>query len=688
MRKLNLLVSYCLFSLAVGVSAQTFTERLSRGVVALPAEKGNFISWRFLSTDAPKTTFNLMRNGEVIAKDLARETCFTDTLGDGSSRYSVQTVVKGSVEETSEEVAPWDKPYLSVPLIRPLEQEMPDGTTCTYTPNDCSAADVDGDGEYEIILKWDPSNSHDNSHTGYTGEVYLDCYKPEGILIWRVSLGKNIRAGAHYTQFMVYDFDGDGKAELICKTAPGSKDGRGDYVTLAATDDEIKNTDNEADYRHKTGHVIDGPEYLTVFAGKDGHAVHTIFYNPNRAFGVGGAPKYAAHEWGDKNGIGNRGERYLACVAFLGGKKENPSAVMCRGYYTRAYLWAVDFDGKELKTRWLHKSEAPGPDSVYGQGAHSIAVGDVDNDGKDEIIYGAAAVDDDGKTLYNTGLGHGDAQHLGDLNPDRKGLEYYMVYESGKHGSALSDARTGEILFRTYADEDTGRGLAADIDGFHKGYEMWCSGEKKVFAIDGSVIAETKGWTPQNFRIYWDGDLLDELIGNGSAGQKPGSWGNNAFQRERGQRGQRGQRDGMNRDRQRGQRPPMGQDSLRTRRMQDWGQMPRRQQNYYVAKWMGEGTESIFSFSNYGNSASCNGTKATPCLQADLFGDWREEIILYDASDNSHLNIFTTNIPTQYRVVTLMHDHIYRMGICWQNVAYNQPPHLGYYLPSVNSTGQ
>lgn len=697
MRKLNLLISFCLFSFALSVSAQTYMERLSRGVVALPAEKGNFISWRFLSTDAPKTTFNLLRNGEVIAKDLARETCFTDTLGDGASRYSVQTVVKGSVEETSDEVAPWDKPYLSVPLIRPLEQEMPDGTTCTYTPNDCSTADVDGDGEYEIILKWDPSNSHDNSHNGYTGEVYLDCYKPEGILMWRVSLGKNIRAGAHYTQFMVYDFDGDGKAELICKTAPGSKDGKGDYVTLAATDDEIKNTDNNADYRNKNGHVIDGPEYLTVFAGKDGHAVHTIFYNPNRAFGVGGAPKYAAHEWGDRGNTGNRGERYLACVAFLGGKKENPSAVMCRGYYTRAYLWAVDFDGKELKTRWLHKSETPGPDSVFGQGAHSIAVGDVDNDGKDEIIYGAAAVDDDGKTLYNTGLGHGDAQHLGDLDPDRKGLEYYMVFETGQHGSALSDARTGEILFRTYAKEDTGRGVSADIDGFHRGSEMWCSGEKKVFAVDGTLIAETQGWTPQNFRIYWDGDLLDELVANGSAGQRPGSWGNEAFQRQRGQggdfgprgqRGERGQRGGMNRG-QRGQRPQMmGQDSLMARRMQEWGQMQRRQQSYYVAKWMGEGTESIFSFSNFGNSASCNGTKATPCLQADLFGDWREEIILYDASDNSHLNIFTTNIPTEYRVVTLMHDHIYRMGICWQNVAYNQPPHLGYYLPSINSTGQ
>ena len=360
---------------------------------------------------------------------------------------------------------------------------------------------------------------------------------------------------------------------------------------------------------------------------------------------------------------------------------------MCRGYYTRAYLWAVDFDGKELKTRWLHKSETPGPHSVYGQGAHSIAVGDVDNDGKDEIIFGAAAIDDDGKTLYNTGLGHGDAQHLGDLDPDRKGLEYFMVYESGQHGSALSDARTGEILFRTYADEDTGRGIAADIDGFHRGSEFWCSAEKKIHSIDGSVIAETQGWTPQNFRIYWDGDLLDELIGNGSAGQKPGTWGNDAFRGQRGQRGQwGGEQGGMGRDRQRGQRPQMGQDSIRSRMMQGRGMQMRRQQNYYVAKWMGDGTQSIFSFSNYGNSASCNGTKATPCLQADLFGDWREEVIVR-TPESDELRIYVTPFPTVHRINCLMEDIPYRLSTAAQNVGYNQPSEPGFYLgpdPTVN----
>ena len=251
-------------------------------------------------------------------------------------------------------------------------------------------------------------------------------------------------------------------------------------------------------------------------------------------------------------------------------------------------------------------------------------------------MFGSAALDHDGSLLYTTKLGHGDAVHLCDIDPDRTGLEYYMPHEVKPFGTSLRDARTGEMLVRREGERDTGRGLAADIDSLHRGCEIWSSASKTIYDCKGNEIATPKNSIPVNFRIYWDGDLYEELLGNsvnkGKAGENP---------------------------------------------------IPYYQ--YYVAKWTGHNVERIKingkDFSEWGYSTSCNGTKATPCLQADLFGDWREELILYDGSDNAHLNVFSTNLPTQYRIVTPMHDHIYRMCVAWQNVAYNQPPHLGYYLP-------
>ena len=468
--------------------------------------------------------------------------------------------------------------------------------------------------------------------------MILDCYRLDGTQLWRIDLGRNIRAGAHYTQFLVYDFDGDGRAELICKTAPGSLDASRRYVSEVADDEAIRQIDNHADHRNKRGRIQSGEELLTVFNGLTGDAIHTVWYNPNRGYGVGGSAEYAG--WGDKTVEGNRGERYLACVAYLAGMDKNPSAVMCRGYYTRSYLWAVDFDGKHLSTRWLHASLssshwtlADGTGKIvneakhlkataYGQGAHSIAVADVDDDGCDEITYGSAAIDHDGSLLYSTGLGHGDAQHLADLDPARPGLEYFLVHESFPYGADLRDARTGEIIWSEPADFDTGRGLAADIDPHHEGCEMWHIGSHTVKDIKGNAIADSL--PAVNFRIYWDGDLQEELLANMN-------W--------------------------RPSFPP------------------------YLQKWDGEKAVPL-PLSNcrhlyeMGNTTSCNWTKATPNLQADIFGDWREELIFWDKNDASHLNIFTTNIPTDYRVVTLMHDHIYRMGVAWQNVSYNQPPHV------------
>jgi rhamnogalacturonan endolyase len=653
------LLHFCfsLFSI-LPLSAQQYKtypeqmERLNRGVVALPAgQEGVFVSWRLLGTDPEGVAFDLLRDGKVIAKGLT-VTNHTDKEGTAASRYSVIPSSR-NVEMANDldagmpspvAVAPWPDLYLSIPLDRPQEGTTPDGRPYRYTPNDCSVGDVDGDGQYEIFLKWDPSNSHDNSHDGYTGDVIIDCIKLDGTKLWRLNLGKNIRAGAHYTQFMVYDLDRDGRAELVCKTAPGTVDGTGRYVTEAADDPEIRSADNAADYRTRNGRILSGPEYLTVFDGLTGRALHTVYYRPNRAFGYGGAADYDKEGWGDRGFAGNRGERFLACVAWLDGPKARPSVVMCRGYYTPSHLWAVDFDGHKLRTKWFHASVSPTEyyvDDVqgqrqwhrglaataYGQGAHSVAVGDVDGDGCDEITYGSAAIDHDGTLLYSTGLGHGDATHLGDLDPDRPGLEFFMVHEAYPYGADLRDARTGERLWYETASDDTGRGVAADIDGSHRGYEFWHIFNRAVRDIKGNTISSRL--PSSNFRIYWDGDLQDELLANGR------------------------------------QRPYFPS---------------------YIEKWDGEKAVPL-PLSNgkqlydMGHSTSCNWTKATPCLQADLFGDWREELILWDSSDASHLNIFTTNIPTPHAVPTLMHDNIYRLSIVWQNVAYNQPPHLGYYLP-------
>lgn len=645
-------------------SSQFPMERLDRGLVALPAAgKGIYLSWRLLGTDSKNVCFDIERDGKVIAHHI-RATNFTDVKGSPAHSYrliSYQDEPKMDApmqREVSKPVKPWTDLYKSLPINRPEGGTAPDGRAYVYTPNDCSVGDVDGDGEYELIVKWDPSNSHDNSHDGYTGDVILDCYKFDGTQLWRINLGKNIRAGAHYTQFLVFDFDGDGKSEMICKTSAGSIDGQGRFVSESATDTEIRSLDNAADYRNRRGRIKNGPELLTVFNGETGKAMHTIWYNPNRAFGVGrqvaegerleadGFPAYSS-VWGDKNNYGNRGERYLAGVAYLDGAAHRPSAVMCRGYYTRSYLWAVDFDGKQLTTKWLHASLTPhdwvvmdGEGKVikeahglsataFAQGAHSLAVGDVDGDGCDEITYGSAAINYDGSLLYSTGLGHGDALHLSDLDPDRPGLEVFMVHEERPYGSDYRDARTGEILYRTLDRDDTGRGVAADIDGRHRGFEMWSLDSKEVRDCHGKVIADDPSQMPaMNFRIYWDGDLQDELLANG-------------------------------------RRPHFAP---------------------YLQKWNGKKAVPL-PLSNgkhlceMGLSVSNNWTKATPNLQADILGDWREEVIYWDESDASHLNIFTTNIPTEYRIPTLMHDHIYRLSVAWQNVGYNQPPHLGYYLP-------
>uniref|UniRef100_UPI00403F23B5 rhamnogalacturonan lyase n=1 Tax=Paenibacillus sp. FSL R5-0341 TaxID=2921636 RepID=UPI00403F23B5 len=563
-------------------------EYLDRGVVAVKTGAGVFVSWRLLGTEGSNVSFNVYRDGtKVNATPITNSTNLQDASGTSSSKYTVRAVVSGTEQAASAAASVWGNNYLSVPLSVPAGGTTPDGVAYTYSANDASAGDLDGDGEYELIVKWDPSNSKDNSQSGYTGEVFIDAYKLNGTRLWRISLGKNIRAGAHYTQFMVYDLDGDGKAEVAMKTADGTKDGTGVVIG-----------DASKDYRNSSGYVLSGPEFLTVFNGQTGKALSTVNYEPARG---------NVSDWGDN--YGNRVDRFLAAIAYLDG--ERPSLVMARGYYTRTVLVAYNWRNGQLTKQWTFDSNTSGNSGYAGQGNHNLSVADVDGDGKDEIIYGAMAVDDNGKGLYTTGLHHGDAMHLSDLDPDRPGLEVFQVHETPSNaGVEFRDAGTGQLIWGVKTTKDIGRGMAADIDPRYKGAEVWADGS--LYTAKGQKIGTTLP-SSTNFGIWWDGDLLREL--------------------------------------------------LDSNRIDKWNYANNTTMNLLTASGV----------------SSNNGTKSTPNLQADLFGDWREEVV-WRTNDSSALRIYTTTAVTDKRIYTLMHDPVYRLGVAWQNVAYNQPPHTGFYL--------
>ncbi len=583
------------------VYAQYQMENLSRSVVAVNAGSGNvYIGWRYLGTDPTNIAFNVYRNNTLInSSPITSSTNFVDSNGSTSAKYTVREVINGVETGSPESTVVWSNQYLSVNLQRPAGGKTPDGVSYDYSPNDLSVADLDGDSEYEIIVKWDPSNSKDNSQSGYTGNVYLDAYEMNGTLLWRIDLGRNIRAGAHYTQFIAYDLDGDGRAEVACKTADATIDGQGQVIG-----------DKNADHRNSKGYILSGPEYLTIFDGKSGRALATADYVPARG---------KVSSWGDS--YGNRVDRFLAGVAYLDG--EHPSLIMSRGYYTRAVIAAWDWRNGSLTNRWTFDSNNSGNSAAAGQGAHNLSIGDVDQDSRQEIVYGSATIDDNGRLLYSTGLCHGDALHLGDFNPDRDGLEVFMVHEApscyGKNAIEMHDARTGSILWSDSGNSgDIGRGLTADIDPRYRGSESWAS-SGSMNSATGQNLGSSR--PSINFAVWWDADPLREIL-----------------------------------------------------------------DRTVIDKWNVDksSTDRLLTSYNYG-TASNNSTKANPGITADLFGDWREEVI-WRHDNNQQLLIFTTTDVTDMRQFTLMHDPQYRVAVAWQNSGYNQPPHPGFYLGSGMTT--
>ncbi len=576
-------------------------EQLDRGLIALSGGENKVcLSWRLLGNEDPLTTFDVYRKHEskpplkLNAMPLAGPTFFIDDSHDLKfpATYFVakrNEALEQAMQSATTLASADGHDYLSVPIT------PPDG----YHANDCAPGDLDGDGQYELVVHM-VGRGRDNSRGGISTEPIFHAYKLDGTLLWKINLGKNIREGAHYTQFLVYDFDGDGKSEMVCKTADGTVDGQGNVIGDPQVDHRIQEG-------NRAGIVLAGPEFLTVFDGVTGKAIDTQPYVPPR--GGDGA------QWGDRNG--NRVDRFLACAAYLDGKR--PSIVMCRGYYTRAVLAAWDFRNGKLKLRWVFDSDEDvvGNDDYRGQGNHNLSVTDVDRDGRDEIIYGSCVIDDNGMGLFSTGLGHGDALHVSDLNPERPGIEVWGIHENeegnpNRPGRALYDARTGEVIFRDSIGEDVGRGMAADIDPRHPGAELW-GGPSGLCTVKGERI----GPSPRsvNFGIWWDGDPLRELLN--------------------------------------------GVD---------------------ITKWdyVNSSEVSLFRGRDLGLTSN-NSSKSNPCLSADILGDWREELVARTA-DNLEIRIYSTTIPTELRFPTLMHDRQYRLSVVWQNVGYNQPPHTSYFF--------
>ena len=691
-------------------------ERLDRGIVALRQSDGSaVVTWRTLMSDRKGEPFDIYRNGVKLNDKPLTEggTFFIDrNTGGGGVTYEIRGGSRNGIY-TLRADAPVG--YLPIKLDKPEGGITPDGRAFTYSANDASVGDVDGDGQYEIILKWEPSNAHDNSHDGFTGPVLFDCYRISGERLWRIDMGPNIRAGAHYTQFMVYDFDGDGRAEMMVKTADGTVDGRGKVIGDAKADwrygikeamehfeenrtyavkeaaerekmrkqwqngrqrdsRQVKRQgqmkgqqDRRGQQRNrrgnanrnanryqwpgimsKSGRILDGPEYLTVFNGLTGEAMATVDYVPERG---------ELRAWGDERG--NRSERYLAAVGYLDGRRA--SGIFCRGYYTRTVIAAWDWDGKELKNRWTFDTDDERWRSYAGQGNHNIRIADVDGDGCDEIIYGSMAVDNDGTGLYNTGMGHGDAMHLTVFDPSSDRLQLWDCHENRRDGSELRDAATGKILFQIKSGIDVGRCMAADIDPTNPGLEMWSSDSKGIRTIKGEILKplsqrNAEGHSdgaaskptkpavkkasendnqdssnsddtalymrgmrlPTNFGIWWDGDLLREMLDHATVSKY------------------------------------------------DWT------------------TGKVYPIVKFDGCQFNNGTKSNPCVSADILGDWREEVVTR-TDDSSELRIYVSPIPTDYRINCLMEDIPYRLGVATENVAYNQPPWTGFYLGPDNT---
>jgi rhamnogalacturonan endolyase len=589
-------------------------EYLNRGIVSAGTGNGNLVSWRFLASDPTGTIFRLYRGSTLIHTTTATgATNFLDTAGTATSAYRVDAVHNGTVFCSQNRVIraahnPDDGRRSGASFDIPLVPPSPN-----HHPNDITVGDVDGDGEYELFVKWEANNARDNAHDGITDNVFIECIKFDGTRLWRINLGPNIRAGAHYTQMLVADFDLSGSAKLIVKTAEGTVDGLGNAVAPNPTP---AGYNHNAIHRSSRGHIVTGHEFLTLFCGRTGANLHTIMYPVPR-----GNESDSCLRWGDPgNGNGNRSERHLGAVAYLDGIR--PSAVVMRGYYTRMALVAYDVVNNRLVQKWIydtgfHPTDRRARPAGNGGGNHNVMPAAVHggNDHRQSILIGSTTIGPDGRLLWSSNRGHGDALHVGKFLPNREGLQIFMCHEESPWGVTLKDARTGAEIWRSTSTGDTGRCMAGNfLQQSPLGGQFWGNGG----TINAAGTRLGNQPNSVSFAVWWTGSLERQLLNTTGSGE---SW-------------------------------------MRIDRMTNTN----------------GGLERVYTL----RATSINGTKANPNISANLFGDWREQIIMRNG--NTSLTVFTTTHPTEHRITTLMHDPQYRMQVAGQNICYNQPAHPSFFL--------
>ena len=622
-----------LFLLAL-MPALAFAQKatpLKRGLVAVNLSKsgssGNLVSWRARKTDDRGYKYMIYRGTSATSIKtkvgggfIDGKTNYTDPNGTTSSYYRLE-VYNGNGEIVERDTCKaWESQVNYIDLEGGAPKDIW-GREATYTPNDASICDMDGDGEYEIILKWSPSNEKDAASTGTTSPEYYACYKMSGKRLWILTGGPNMFSSAHTSPFVAWDLDGDGFGEFMIKTGHGAIDGKGNYLSV--------DKNPTGNYLNSRGKQETGEEWITVFDGRTGAELKTINYHTN----------YSADSayWGDSKQ--NRSERYLGGIAWLDGEKGNPSAVFSRGYYNGAFIGAYDWDGTNLTLRWLHRaftassgevvyangSKKTLSKTVYGEGCHWFSSADVNLDGKQEIIFGSGSLKSDGTTLYRTGLGHGDALHVSDFDTSRPGLEVFMVHEEKPYGMDYRDGTTGEFIIHKTASGDTGRGFMANFDPEREGPLWQASAWGNIFDGEGNSVIDSKTWgggASAQDRLYWTGTLGDDF------------WGKSV--------------------------------------LETWNSASK---NF-------ERITGCVNSGNYTYGNTNNSSKNNACLIGDVFGDWREEVICWTEGGTSgyQLVVNATNFTTNYIVPHLMDDLDYRAQLIEQNCCYNQPPHLGYNL--------